>query len=391
MFKGNRNLIIITLITVVSALGYGIIIPVLYSYSKKYGLSDFQNGLLFALFSLCQFLSTPIIGRLSDKYGRKPLLVISLMGTVLSFIMMAFAPTAIFLFIARALDGMTAGNIPVASAVITDTTEPKDRAKGFGIIGAAFGFGFIFGPVISGLTVGINPALPFIIAAAISLVAVVATWVYLPETNKNMGKITEGKLFDVKKLVKSLGSGTVGATLLLTLTYFMALSIFFVAFQTSTVSVLHMTVTQISLLFSLFGAIGLICQTFIIRILVGRFKPKQILYFCLTGVAITYVGMYFAHSIPLFVITCVGLAIVNSFVQPLTQTILSEEVGPTEQGEMQGLNTSYMSIGQIIGPIIAGVLATLSLSLPFIGAAILTALCLFLAQKIFKEVGKEIV
>src|SRR5438876_9408943 len=99
IFKTNRNLLIIALIAVVNALGYGIVIPVLYSYSRHYGLSDFQNGLLFAIFSVFQFTSTPIIGRMSDKYGRKPLLVASLSGTVLSFLLMAFAPNAIFLFI----------------------------------------------------------------------------------------------------------------------------------------------------------------------------------------------------------------------------------------------------------------------------------------------------
>src|SRR5438034_3468218 len=121
IFGGNKSLFVIAVIAVVNALGYGIIIPILYSYSHKFGLSDFQNGLLFATFSLCQFISTPVIGRLSDKYGRKPLLILSISGTALSFLLMAFAPSAIFLFIARALDGITAGNIPVASAVITDT------------------------------------------------------------------------------------------------------------------------------------------------------------------------------------------------------------------------------------------------------------------------------
>src|SRR5437899_2247457 len=112
MVKGNRNLFIIALIAVVNMLGYGIIIPILYAYSKKFGLSDFQNGLLFAMFSLCQFISTPIIGRLSDKYGRRPLLLISIVGTAVSFFMAAFAPNAFFLFFSRALDGLTAGHIP---------------------------------------------------------------------------------------------------------------------------------------------------------------------------------------------------------------------------------------------------------------------------------------
>src|SRR6266550_152226 len=137
MLKTNRNLLIISLIALVNMLGYGIIIPILYAYSKKFGLSDFDNGLLFALFSICQFLSTPIIGRLSDKYGRRPLLLVSIIGTAVSFFMTAFAPNAIILFLSRALDGLTAGNIPVAFAVISDSTKPEDRAKAFGLIGSA--------------------------------------------------------------------------------------------------------------------------------------------------------------------------------------------------------------------------------------------------------------
>src|SRR6266446_1565743 len=153
MRKYNRNLLIIALIAVVNMLGYGIIIPILYAYSKKFGLSDFQNGLLFAMFSICQFISTPIIGRLSDIYGRRPLLLISIAGTAVSFFITAFAPNAAFLFIARALDGLTAGNIPVAFAVISDSTKPEDRPKAFGLIGAAFSFGFVFGPAIAALTI----------------------------------------------------------------------------------------------------------------------------------------------------------------------------------------------------------------------------------------------
>src|SRR5258706_4342859 len=187
MFKQNRSLLIIALIALVNMLGYGIVIPILYGYSKRFGLSDFQNGLLFAIFSVCQFISTPIIGRLSDKYGRRPLLLISIIGTAASFFTMAFAPNAWFLFLARALDGLTAGNIPVAFAVISDSTKPEERAKAFGLIGSAFSFGFIFGPAIAAFTVGFGQGVPFIIAGIITVIAVILTAMYLPETNTHMG------------------------------------------------------------------------------------------------------------------------------------------------------------------------------------------------------------
>ncbi len=390
MFKENKNLLIIALIAIVNALGYGIIIPILYSYSVRFGLSDFQNGLLFALFSLCQFLSTPIIGRLSDKYGRKPLLVASISGTALSFLMMAFAPNAIWLFFARALDGITAGNIPVASAVISDTTPPKDRARGFGLIGASFGFGFIFGPAISAATVGINPSLPFIIAAVVSIIAVVLTALFLPETNKNIGQVKKEKLFNFKKLAAALTHQPVGTTLLLTLVYFTAHSMFIYAFQSSSVKTLEMSPNQISLVFTMFGILTLISQVVLLGRATKHFGVKNTLLFALAWNSLSFAGMFFARTIPFFIIACVGLGLVSSFVQPLIQTILSEETSETEQGEMQGLNASYMSIGQIIGPIIAGALATYSVPAPFIGAAICALICYFLAFNIFAHMPKKV-
>lgn len=389
MFKQNRNLLIIALIAIVNALGYGIIIPILYSYSQKYGLSDFQNGLLFATFSLCQFLSTPIIGRLSDKYGRRPLLILSISGTAVSFLLMAFAPSAIFLFIARALDGITAGNIPVASAVITDTTKPEDRAKGFGIIGASFGFGFIFGPAISALTVGINSALPFIIAAIISIIAVVMTAIFLPETNKHIGQVKHDKLFDLAKLFHALMKETIGATLLLTLVYFTAFSMFIYGFQSASVKSFHMSANQISIVFTVFGVLGLISQLFTISRVTKLFGVKRTFMGSLIWIAIVFVLMFFTRNITEFIIANIALGLVNSFIQPLAQTILSEETDAKEQGEMQGLNASYMSIGQIAGPILAGIAATYSVRAPFIGASILIVICYFLSFEIFAHLPRK--
>lgn len=385
MFKGNRNLFIIALIAVVNALGYGIIIPILYSYSVRFGLSDFQNGLLFATFAVCQFLATPIIGRLSDKYGRRPLLIISIAGTALSFFMAAFAPSAIFLFFARALDGITAGNIPVASAVISDTTEEKDRAKGFGIIGASFGVGFVVGPAISAVTVGISPSLPFIIAGIISIIAVVITAVFLPETNIHIGEVKKGKLFDFGKLYHALFDPSVGMTLLISLLYFLAFSCAILyGFQPFTKKILLLHESQIALLFVLFGIIGVIMQVFVVAKITKRFGLKHTFSYALLGVAAMFLAMYFTRSLWVFAILSVFLGIASSLVQPLIQTILSNETDAKSQGTMMGINASYMSIGQIFGPILGGLVASYAVPNPFLIGSIFALLCFYLSFKVLR-------
>ncbi len=390
MFK-NRNLLIIALIAIVNALGYGIIIPVLYSYSIRFGLSDFQNGLLFAIFAICQFLSTPFIGRMSDKYGRKPLLVISIAGTALSFFMTAFAPTAIFLFIARALDGITAGNIPVAAAVISDTTTEKDRAKGFGIIGASFGFGFVFGPAISAFTVGISAALPFIIAGVISTIAVIITALFLPETNKHIGEVKKGKLFDFAKLYHALFDKSIGVTLLISFFYFLAFSCAILyGYQPFSVKVLHLSEMEVSLLFTMFGVIGLITQLFLIPKVTKRFGLKKPFSFAFLAVALIFFGIFFSRSLLSFAILSVLLGLANSLIQPLTQTILSNETDAKSQGSIQGINASYMSLGQIFGPIAGGAIATIAVPYPFLAGAAIMLICLYLSFKVLKPgVAKE--
>jgi len=389
-FKSNRNLLIIALIAVVNALGYGIIIPILYSYSQKFGLTDFQNGLLFALFSVCSFLSTPLIGRLSDKYGRKPLLVLSLAGTALSFFMAAFAPTALFLFIARALDGITAGNIPVASAVISDTTEMKDRAKGFGIIGASFGFGFVFGPAISAATVGFGTHVPFVIAGIISIIAVVITMMFLPETNKHMGQVQHGKIFDFVKMAKAIVDPNVGMTLLISFIYNFAFGMFIFAFQPFSVKIMHLSANQIAAVFTVFGVVGLITQVALLHRVTKKFGEKKVFRGAVLVAAFAFAGYFFIHSFFLYIAIAIITGLANSFVGPLIQTILSRETDEKSQGSIQGLNASYISIGSIIGPIIAGVLATYYIPLPFLVGAVFIFICFLLSFKILnKDVPKE--
>ena len=381
---------IIALIALVNMLGYGIIIPILYAYSKKFGLSDFQNGLLFALFSICAFISTPIIGRLSDKYGRRPMLLISIIGTALSFFITAFAPNAMILFFARALDGITAGNIPVAFAVISDTTKPEERAKAFGVVGAAFNFGFIFGPAIAALTVGFGSGVPFIIAGLITTVAVIITALFLPETNKHMGEVQKGKLFDFPRLWHTLFDKNVGPTFLISFVFFLAFSCAIIyGFQPFTVNILKISQSQNAILFTLFGIIGLISQTFFVAFLSRRLGMKKAFSLSIISTAVSFVIMFLSHSLLVFVFASLILALFNSVVQTLIPTILSQETDEKSQGSIMGLNSSYQSLGMIFGPILGGIVATIAIPWTFLVGAGLVIICYFLSFKVLRPGVKE--
>src|SRR5437588_5204554 len=178
----TRPLLIIFLPIFVNLVGFGIIIPLLPFYAQTFGASGLVIGLLFAVFSLCQLAAAPALGDLSDRYGRRPVLIFSLLGTVVSFVMLALAQSIAMLFLARIVDGLSGGNISTARAYVADVTEPKDRARAYGLIGAAFGLGFIFGPALSGALASVSYTAPIWAAAALTLVATSMAWLWLPET-----------------------------------------------------------------------------------------------------------------------------------------------------------------------------------------------------------------
>ena len=178
----TRPLLVIFLTIFVNLVGFGIIVPLLPFYAETFGASPVVIGLLFAVFSFCQLIAAPVLGDLSDRYGRRPILIVSLIGTVISFVMLAVAHSVAMLFVARIVDGLSGGNISTARAYVADITAPQDRARAFGLIGAAFGLGFILGPAISALLAPVSYTAPIWAAAAITLVATAMAWFWLPET-----------------------------------------------------------------------------------------------------------------------------------------------------------------------------------------------------------------
>ena len=178
----TRPLLVIFLTIFVNLVGFGIIVPLLPFYAETFGASPFVVGLLFAVFSLGQLIAAPILGDLSDRYGRRPVLILSLAGTVLSFVMMAMAESLTMLFVARIIDGLSGGNISTARAYVADITAPEDRARAYGVLGAAFGLGFILGPAISAVLSPISYTAPIWMAAGVTAVAMAMAWAWLPET-----------------------------------------------------------------------------------------------------------------------------------------------------------------------------------------------------------------
>ncbi|HEV3142067.1 MAG TPA: MFS transporter, partial [Vicinamibacterales bacterium] len=221
----SRPLLIIFLTIFVNLVGFGIIIPLLPFYAETFGASPIVIGLLFAVFSICQLAAAPALGDISDRYGRRPVLIFSLAGTVVSFVMLAVAHSIAMLFAARIVDGLSGGNISTARAYVADVTAPKDRARAYGLIGAAFGLGFILGPALSGALAKVSYTAPIWAAAAITLTATMMAWGWLPETVHRAHAGT-GNWNPFRYLPELLRRPVVSRVLTIDFTYWFAFAVF---------------------------------------------------------------------------------------------------------------------------------------------------------------------
>lgn len=351
----NRNFWIIALVSLINSLSLTILIPVIYLYGRQFGLDDFQTSLLFSAYSVAQFFATPVIGKLSDRYGRKPLLVISLIGTVVANLIAGFASTAWLLFFARFLDGITGGNASVAQAVISDVTTPETRARGFGINGAAFGLGFVLGPALSLMAQQISLGAVFLVSGAIALIALIITIFFLPESlHRKESEV--GNLFDLglANLIRGLTFPKIGILLMINFLIGTTFTIFTYAFQPYFIQVLHQNNESLTLMFLTFGALGVLMQTWGISVLTQRFNLVVILFFSLFIRSSSFLLMPVWANVMYFVAVSVVFSLFNSLVQPMINALISLNSSPEDQGTTLGLNASYLSISNAFGPVIAG-------------------------------------
>ncbi|MDN3582948.1 MFS transporter [Mucilaginibacter flavus] len=359
--KQDKNLWILVFICVINSLGFGIIVPVLYTYGKQYGVTGETLGVLTASFSIAQFFATPVLGSLSDKWGRKPILVISLAGTCLSFLLFAWASSIYMLFAARILDGLTGGNVSVAQAMVSDTATPQNRAKKFGIIGSAFGFGFVIGPAIGGLLNKFGPTVPFFFAAGISLIGTLCTAFLLKETNPPETQNRDSKVnFKLSALVTTLKRPVIGTAVFTGFLLTMAQFTMIIGFQTFSVDVLKINPTQIGILYAGFGISGIVMQLSV-PVLTKWLSSKSTI--LLLSTVLCMVAMFITGLTNEFITFVIGICIYglfNGLRNPMINAIISDHIDHNEQGKILGINQSYASIGQTLGPVTAGFAALIS-------------------------------
>ncbi|WP_299403468.1 MFS transporter [Acaryochloris sp. IP29b_bin.148] len=352
----KRDVWIVCAIALVNSLSVTILIPILYPYGRQFGLSDLETSFLFSIFSIAQFFATPVIGQLSDRWGRRPLLLVSLAGTVVANLMAGLAPTAGWLFLARFLDGITGGNNSVVQAVIADVTDAEERARGFSLFGAAFSVGFVLGPIVSLGAQQISLGAAFLVAAAIASLALALTMGFLPETRGH--RPPQHRRFDLGlgQLITGLTIPKVGILLLINFLIGTTFTMFTFAFQPYFINVLHQDSTSLTILFILYGILGVLMQTFGLPRLTKKLNVLLILYLALFVRSLVFLAMPIWPNLTYFVLITLFFSVFNSLVQPLINTLISLNVNAQQQGVMMGLNSSYLSISNGIGPIIAGVL-----------------------------------
>jgi DHA1 family tetracycline resistance protein-like MFS transporter len=344
----TRPLLIIFLTIFVNLVGFGIIIPLLPFYAESFGASPLVIGLLFAVFSACQLIAAPALGDLSDRYGRRPVLVFSLAGTVVSFVMLALAHSITMLFLARIVDGLSGGNISTARAYVADVTEPKDRARAYGLIGAAFGLGFIMGPALSGVLAKVSYTAPIWAAAAVTLVATIMAWFWLPETVHRAAAGTGMPFRNVKAM---MGRPGLRRMLVIDFVYWFAFAIFQTTFALFAARRFGFDAPQTGYFFAAFGVLGAVVQGAFIRPIVARLGDKPTF---ITGVICAAVGLVaatFAHSVTMLAVALVPLAFGIGFGHPTVSALVSRAGRGDEQGRVQGAAGAVESLGRALGPV----------------------------------------
>lgn len=365
MTNKKAQLGIIFLTVFIDLIGFGIVIPILPLYALHFHANESVNGLLVGIYSGMQFIFAPVLGRISDRVGRRPVLLVSLLGTAAGFAIMGFAGSLMWLFIARIVDGISGGNISTAQAYIADITSPEERSKAMGLIGAAFGLGFILGPAIGGVLSGISISAPFLFASALALLNAVLVFVRLPESLSPEHRASSADRAPIREVFRHgwhlpalMGS------------YFFAIagfSIMTTNYALFTHERFHYDQKQNGYVFAFIGLIGALVQGGLLRQLLKRQTEKAL---AVAGVTLLIIGMALLPLVGTLAALLAVSAIVgigNSFVTPTLNGLASRSAERTWQGRVIGLMQSAGSLARWVGPFAAGKLLSMDVGKAYYG------------------------
>jgi len=357
---------------VVVMLSFGIIIPILPFYIESFGGGGLEMGWLMAIFSLMQFFFSPIWGAVSDRFGRKPVLILGAFGNAFALIIMGLATDLPTLYVARALGGiLSSATLPTAMAFISDSTDEKQRGGGMGIIGAAMGLGMILGPGIGGATAGSAIYIPFFVGAGLSLVAMALTWLFLPESLP-----LEQRQTTLKLQGPQLGSmwqalfGPLGFLLVLAFLNNFALTNFEGIFGFYAQRRFNYDPATIGMIMTVVGISSTIAQGLLTGPATRRFGDEAVIKASLIASVGGFLIMLTGNNLPTVMLTTSLFIFSNAMLRPGVSSLISKRASGG-QGMAMGLNNAYMSLGRIVGPVWAGTALDINLSYPFITGAII--------------------
>jgi multidrug resistance protein len=378
-------LVIIFVTVFIDLLGFGIIIPLLPFYAETFGASALVVGLLSTSFSLMQFLFAPVWGRLSDIFGRRPIILVGLLGSAVSYLAFGLAASLPMLFAARILAGIAGANIPTAQAFIADSTTPENRAKGMGLVGAAFGLGFIFGPAIGGFLSQWGYSAPAFFAATLSLSNFSAALFFLPESlppDKRGPRSHPGRAAAFRRAWSRPTLGLVLAVSFLVMTAFASFESMFALFVEWR---FQYGPTTIGYLFAWVGVVLALVQGVGVGKVVPRVGEHRLVPVAILVMVVALAGIAMAPSVPVLVAAMGMLAMGMGFNSPSMLSLVSRLADPADQGSTLGVSQSLASLARIVGPLWGGfVFDRFGHTVPFYTASALMLVACALSVLVFR-------
>jgi DHA1 family tetracycline resistance protein-like MFS transporter len=378
VFMKTSRLINIFIVVFVDLLGFGLILPLLPYYAETFGATPFVIGFIVASYAAASLIGAPLMGRLSDRYGRRPILLISVAGTFIGYLLLGFAqPIGGFmanlfssqavnafiigvLFVSRIVDGFTGGNITVAQAYISDVTDDNNRSKGLGIIGSAFGLGFIIGPAAGGLLSRWGYSVPAFVAAGIAFLNLISIFFFLPESLTDERRVANNRQkhppFTLKALTDALKRPKVGPLLSVRFVIMLAFAMFQSVFALYAQRKLNLTSQSTGFVLTYVGLFSVLVQSVGIGLLTKRFKDNSLIIASMWLMFIGLVGWSLTPNLPIMLLTILPLTGGGWIVNTIITSAITKSVAPDEIGGMLGISTSLESITRVISPTIGGFL-----------------------------------